>query len=147
VRVFFASALVAVLGACAVGHWRSRSADKPLTRRELSSRNLSIADDAHDSALRAAFVRAMAKEGFAIVAHPPYHEDLEATLSIARAPDGVIAMASLRSDGFFVDEARVPLDGSDAAVATLARTLAISQGMADFVRNSGTPPQKALSGQ
>ena len=144
--VVVASAL-ALLGACAVGHWRSRPADKQLTRSELSSRNLSVIDDAHDSALHAAFVRALAREGFAVVAHPPFHEDLEVTLSIARAPEGVIAMATLRSDGFFVDEARVPLDGSDAAVATLARTLAISQGMADFVRNSGTPQQKAVSGQ
>jgi hypothetical protein len=145
-RGVVASAL-ALLGACAVGHWRSRPADKPLTRSELSSRNLSVADDAHDSALHAAFVQALVNEGFIIVDHPPYHEDLEITLSIARAPEGVIAMATLRSDGFFIDEARVPLDGTDAAVATLARTLAISQGMADFVRNSGTPQQKALSGQ
>ena len=145
-RVVVASAL-ALLGACAVGRWRSRPADKPLTRSELSSRNLSVADDAHDFALQAAFVRALAREGFAIAAHPPYHEDLEATLSIARAPEGVIVMATLRSDGFFIDEARVSLDRADVAVATLARTLAISQGTADFVRNSGTPQQKALSGQ
>lgn len=145
-RVVAASAL-ALLGACAVGRWRSRPADKPLTRSELSSRNLSVADDAHDFALHAAFVRALAREGFAIVAHPPYHEDLEVTLSIARASEGVIAMATLRSDGFFIDEARVSLDGTDAAVARLARTLAISQGIADFVRNSGAPQQKALSGQ
>lgn len=145
-RVVVASAL-ALLGACAVGRWSSRSADKPLTRDELSSRNLTVAGDAHDSTLHAAFVRALAREGFAIVAHPPYHEDLEVTLGITRVPEGVIAVATLRSDGFFIDEARVSLDGTDAALARLARTLAISQGIADFVRNSGAPQQKALSGQ
>jgi hypothetical protein len=92
-------------------------------------------------------VRALDKQGFAVVAHPPYHEDLEVKLSIARAPEGAVAVATLRSDGFFIDEARASLDGTDAAVATLARTLAVSEGMADFVRNSGTPQQKALSGQ
>ncbi len=56
-------------------------------------------------------------------------------------------MATLRSDGFFIDETHAPFDGTDAAVATLARTLAVSQGTADFVRNSGTPQQKSFSGQ
>jgi len=71
---------MALLAACAVGNWRSRSADKPLTPSELASRNLSVADRAHDPAL-------------------------------------------------------------------YARTLAVSQGTADFVRNSGTPQQKSFSGQ
>ena len=81
-----------------------------------------------------------------MVAHPPYHEDLEVTLSVARKPEGAVALATLRSDGFFIEEAQAPLDGIDAADA-LARTLAGSQGMADFVRNSGTPQQNSLSGQ
>jgi hypothetical protein len=147
VRIGVASVLAALLAGCAVGHWRSRSADKPLTRSELSSRNLSVADRAHDPALHAAFVRALASEGFTVVAHPPYHEDLEVTLSIARTSEGVVATATLRSDGFFIDEAHVPVDGDDAALATLARTLAVSQGTAEFVRNSGTPEQKSFSGQ
>ncbi|OLC49459.1 MAG: hypothetical protein AUH82_00435 [Chloroflexi bacterium 13_1_40CM_4_65_13] len=146
VRVVVASALAA-LGACAVGRWRSQVADDPLTRSELSSRNLSVTDETHDSMLHAAFVRALAREGFTIAAHPPYHEDLEVTLTVVRAPEGVVAVATLRSDGFFIDEARASLDGADAALATLARTLALSQGTADFVRNSGTPQQKGLSGQ
>jgi len=146
VRIGVASVLVALLAGCAAGHWRSRSANKPLTRSELSSRNLSVADRAHP-ALHAAFVRALASEGFTVVAHPPYHEDLEVTLTIARTPEGVIAMATLRSDGFFIDEAHAPFDGTDAAIATLAKTLAVSQGMAEFVRNSGTPEQKSFSGQ
>ena len=146
VRVVVASALAA-LGGCAAGQWRSRLADNPLTRSELSSRNLSVADATHDSMLHAAFVRALAREGFTIAAHPPYHEDLEVTLNVVRAPEGVVAVATLRSDGFFIDEACAALDGADAALATLAKTLALSQGTADFVRNSGTPQQKGLSGQ
>jgi len=146
VRVVVTSALAA-LGGCAAGQWRSRLADNPLTRSEVSSRNLSVADATHDSMLHAAFVRALAREGFTIAAHPPYHEDLEVTLNVVRAPEGVVAVATLRSDGFFIDEARASLDGADAALATLARTLALSQGTSDFVRNSGTPQQKGLSGQ
>ena len=142
-----ATVLVALPGGCAVGQWRSRPADKPLTRSELASRNLSLADDTHDSRLHEAFVRALASEGFTVVAHSPYHEDLEVTLSIARAPEGVVALATLRSDGFFIDEARAPLDGTVGTLAALARTLAISQATADFVRNSGTPQQRNLSGQ
>ena len=146
-RVLTASILGALFWACTVGQWRSRAADKPLTRSELSSRNLSVADESHDSALHAAFVRALAGEGFTIVAHPPYHEDLEVTLDIVRAPEGIVAVATLHSDGSFIDEARASLYSADAALARLAKTLALSQGTADFVRNSGTPQQKGLSGQ
>ena len=146
-RIGVAPVLMALLAACAVGNWRSRSADKPLTPSELASRNLSVADRAHEPALYAAFVRALASEGFTVVAHPPYHEDLEVTLTVARTPENFVVMATLRSDGFFIDEAHAPFDGTDAALATLARTLAVSQGTADFVRNSGTPQQKSFSGQ
>lgn len=146
-RIGVAPILAALLAACAVGHWRSRSADEPLTPSELSSRNLSVADRARNPALHATFVRALASEGFTVVAHPPYHEDLEVTLSIARTSEGVVATAILRSDGFFIDEAHVPFDTTDAALATLARTLAVSQRTAEFVRNSGTPEQKSFSGQ
>jgi hypothetical protein len=51
-----------------------------------------------------------------------------------------VLVATLRSDGFFVDEARAPDDQRDA-LSQLARSLAQSQGMASFVRNSGTPQQ------
>ena len=136
----------ALLATACAGHWHSQIADKPLTHGELSSRALSIADDAHDPALYTAFARALAKEGFTVVERPPYHEDLEVTLSIARKPAGAVALATLRSDGFFIEEAQAPLDGADAAEA-LASTLAVAQGTADFFRNSGTPQQKGLSGQ
>ncbi len=137
---------VAFLATACAGQWHSRSADKPLTHGELSSRALSIADDAHDPTLYSAFARALAKEGFTVVQRPPYHEDLEVSLSIARKPAGALALATLRSDGFFIEEAQAPLDCADAAEA-LASTLAVAQGTADFFRNSGTPQQKGLSGQ
>ena len=141
-----AAAALAVVGAgCAAGQWRSQRADDPLTRSELSSRNVSVSDGSHDPALYTAFARALASEGFTVVAHPPYHDDLEVTLSVANRADGTVAIGTLRSDGFFIDEVQAPLDGT--APAALARTLAVSQGMADFVRNSGTPQQRNLTGQ
>ena len=140
-----ATILAALGAACATGQWRSRRADNPLTRGELASRNLSVADEAHDAALSAAFARALASEGFNVVAHPPYHEDLEVTLSVVRRTDGEVVIGTLRSDGFFVDEVKAPPD--DPAPAALARALAVSQGMADFVHNSGTPQQRNLAGQ
>lgn len=146
VNTVVSSALATLAVACGVGHWQSRPADKPLTRGELSSRNLSILDQAHDPALRMAFAQALAREGFAVVAHPPYHEDLEVTLSIERTPAGIVATATLRSDGFFVDEARSSFDGIETAADALARTLAVSQRTAEFVRNSGTPEQKSVTG-
>ncbi len=133
--------------ACTVGQWRSRPAETPLSRGELASRNLTVADSGPDPALRQAFSLALAREGFTVVAHPPYHEELEVTLSVARTAETAVAVATLRSDGFFVDEVRATLDGNDVTAAALARTLAVSQGMADFVRNSGTPQQMNFSGQ
>jgi len=44
-------------------------------------------------------------------------------------------VATLRSDGWFVDEAV----GTD--LDALAETLALSQRVADFIRNSGLPQQ------
>ncbi len=122
--------------ACMAGQWRSKPAERPLSRSELASRNLTVADGEHHPGLCHAFSLALATEGFTVVAHPPYHEELEVTLSVARAAEAAVAVATLRSDGFFVDEARAPLDGNDATAAALARTLAVSQGVADFVRNT-----------
>jgi hypothetical protein len=74
-----------------------------------------------------------------VVAHPPYHEELEVTVST----QGPVAIATLRSDGFFVDEERAT--GNDTAA--LARALARSSAMADFVRNGGLPQQSNFSPQ
>jgi hypothetical protein len=142
--VSFALATLAV--ACSGGHWLSQPADKPLSRAELSSRNVSILDQTSDPSLRTAFVRALAKEGFTVVPHPPFHEDLEVTLSVVRTSAGTVATATLRSDGFLVDEAHSFVDGIDDAADALARTLAVSERTAEFVRNSGTPQQRDATG-
>jgi hypothetical protein len=136
----------ALVTACAAGQWRSQPADRPLSLSELASRDLTVAGDARQPGLARAFSEALAREGFHVVAHPPAHEQLEVTLSLAQTADATVAVATLRSDGFFVDEARAPFDGDGATAATLARTLAVSQNMGDFVRNSGTPQQEGLTG-
>lgn len=147
VRALVTISFAALATACAVGQWRSKPADRPLSRSELSSRNLTVGDVGRQPGLDQAFSRALAREGFTVVAHLPYHEDLEVTLSVTRTAEAAVALATLRSDGFFVDEARASFDGNDTTATALARALAVSQGMADFVRNSGTPQQATFSGQ
>ncbi|HEY5677974.1 MAG TPA: hypothetical protein VIR81_14370, partial [Myxococcales bacterium] len=63
--------------------------------------------------------------------HPPYHRELEVTLT----REGEQLVATLRSDGFFVDEALGP------SPEVIARTLAVSARVAEFIRNSGLPVQ------
>jgi hypothetical protein len=80
---------------------------------------------------RAAFARALAARGFNVVSHDPRKGHLEVTLT--HEADSLVA--TLRSDGWFVDEAV----GKD--VDALAATLAVSQRVTDFIRNSGLPQQ------
>jgi hypothetical protein len=127
--------------ACTLGQWHSTSAERPSSRLELASRNLTVRYEGNHPGLDQALSRALASEGFTVVSHPPYHEDLELTLSVVREHDTAIAVASLRSDGFFVAEVRAPDQDDETAAAALARNLARSQGTADFIRNSGTPEQ------
>lgn len=136
---------VALAAACATSEYRSEPAERPLTRREIGSRDLSVVDDGAEGGLAEAFAVALAQQGFRIVNHPAYHGELEVSLATQRSPQGPVAVATLRSDGFFVDEARAHLDRGDAAAAWLAKTLAISERMAEFVRNSGTPEQVNLA--
>jgi len=140
------SAIATLAVACSGGQWVSHPADKPLSRAELSSRKVSILDQTSDPSLRTAFARALAREGFTVVPHAPYHGDLEVTLSVVRTSAGTVATATLRSDGFFVDEAHSLVVGIDDAADALARTLAVSERTAEFVRNSGTPQQRDATG-
>ena len=110
------------LAACAVGRWESVPAEKPATAAELAAWPVSV----HDPALAAEFERA----GFKVVERPPYKGELE-----LRLQGGVY---TLRSDGFFVDEAVGPDVGS------LAGTLARSARVKEFCQNSGLPQQHAL---
>lgn len=148
-------ALAALSPSCAPARYRSVPANRPLTRAELSSRLVSLAPaepsesfarQAHE--LRVALAPALAAEGFTVVAHPPYAGDLEVRLRVLQDAAGLHATATLRSDGFFVDEADVAIaaDGrAQEVAAALARTLAASFGMADFVRHSGVPAQTLFS--
>jgi len=113
--------LLLLLFACNPGPWVSKRAEKPATRMELQAWPVSVADPV----LR----QAMSDAGFNAVARPPYHTELELTV--------VCDVATLRSDGFFVDEVR-------GDPATIAEALAHSDNVAWFVRNSGTPQQKAM---
>jgi hypothetical protein len=126
------SAGLLLLFACACapqGHWPPRPAEHPATRRELAAYELTV--QAASPEERARFAQALAAHGFEVVAHPPYSRQLEVTLT----HEGPSLVATLRSDGFFADEAV----GDD--VETLAKTLAVSQRVADFIRNSGVPQQ------
>ena len=115
--------LLLLLFACNPGPWQSKRAERPATLKELQAWPVSVADPV----LR----EAMAKVGFNAVARPPYHTELELKVT------GDVA--TLRSDGFFVDEVR----GDPAAIADV---LAHSDAVAWFIRNSGTPQQKAFPG-
>jgi hypothetical protein len=125
----------------ACSRYRSTRADHPLTHRELASRSVTITDAGGAPGFADALSQALAVEGFTVVDHEPYHGELELTVNTRRSRSGPVAVATLRSDGFFVDEVRAHVEQGDAAAAWLAKSLAISQGMADFVRNGGTPSQ------
>ncbi len=83
---------------------------------------------------RARFSAALRSRGFAVVDHEPRKGHLEVTLT--HEADSLVA--TLRSDGWFVDEAV----GKD--VESLSATLAVSQRLADFIRNSGLPQQHMM---
>ncbi len=126
--------LVAALACARQAHWPPRPADHPPTPQELAFYELTVRAD--DPAEREAFARALAARGFNVVDHPPRKGHLEVTLT----HEGSTLVATLRSDGFFVDEAL------GSTVEQLTDTLAVSQRVADFIRNSGLPQQRMIPG-
>jgi hypothetical protein len=116
-------AILLLLCACNVGTWKSVRAERPATRGELAAYPVTVADPA----LR----EPMARAGFNVVTRPPYKGDLELTI--------VGQVATLRSDGFFVDE----VSGDPEAIA---QALAVSSRVAEFIRNSGTVEQRQMPG-
>jgi hypothetical protein len=130
--------------ACSAGMYETALAERPLTQRELHSRDLTVTDEGTETELALAFAQALASEGFKVVDRGPYHGELEVTLTTERTRSGPISVATVRSDGFFVEEARVPAERGEAAAIWLAKTLATSQGVTDFVRNNGVPQQAAF---
>ena len=125
-------ALLFACGCAMPAHWPARPAEHPATRRELAAYELTVV--APTAGQRAAFARALADLGFDVVDHPPYRLQLEVTLT----HEGPTLVATLRSDGFFVDEA------VGAEVEGLAKTLAVSERVAEFIRNSGLPQQRFI---
>jgi hypothetical protein len=136
-----AALLVASLAGCAIMNRASAPAAKPLEPFELASHNLTVTCIDIEPAICKQFSAALAKEGFKLVTHPPFHEDLEVSLTAGSPGEGSFAIAKLRSDGFTVADEQAPISGGDSTAVQLAHQLAISQGIADFVRNSGTPQQ------
>ena len=119
------AASVALLLCChPPAHWPPRPAEHPATRAELAAYELTVRGPPE-------FARALEDLGFRVVDHPPYHRQLEVTLT----REGDQLVATLRSDDWFVDEA---LGTSPEA---LARTLAGSERVVEFIRNSGLPQQ------
>jgi len=122
--------LLVLAFACATpGHWPPRPAGQPATRAELGVYELSVR--AGSAQERNTFADLFAARGFNVVDHPPRHLQLEVTL----AHEGPKLLATLRSDDFFVDEAL------GDTMDELVETLAVSQRVADFIRNSGLPQQ------
>jgi hypothetical protein len=129
-RTFFVAA--ALLACEPRGHWPPRPAEHPATRTELGVYELTVRAGSAEE--RSAFSDALAARGFAVVPHEPRKGHLEVILT----HEGATLVATLRSDGWFVDEAL----GGD--VGALADTLAVSQRVADFIRNSGLPQQQVV---
>ena len=124
--------LLVALACAAPAHWRPRPAEHPPTRAELAVYELTVR--AADPAERAAFAQALATRGFNVVDHEPRRGQLEVVLT----REDHTLVATLRSDGWFVDEAL------GAEVSALAQTLSVSQRVADFIRNSGLPQQQVV---
>jgi hypothetical protein len=124
--------ILAVVACARQAHWPPRPAEHPPTPAELAFYELTV--QAPDEAERAGFAAALAARGFKVVDHPPRKGHLEVTLS----HEDQTLVATLRSDGWFVDEAL------GTSFAALAETLAVSQRVADFIRNSGLPQQHAV---
>jgi hypothetical protein len=125
---------VAAFACAREAHWPPRPADDPPTQRELAFYELTVRAD--DPAEGAAFASALAERGFNVVDHPPRKGQLEVTLT----HEDHTLVATLRSDDFFVDEAL------GSTLQHLVDTLAVSQRVADFIRNSGLPQQRMTPG-
>jgi len=124
-------ALIA-LGCAPTGHWPPRPAEHPPTAAELAFYELTVRAASADE--RTGFSQALAARGFNVVDHDPRKGHLEVTLT----HEGDSLVETLRSDGWFVDEAV----GKD--LGALANTLAVSQRVTDFIRNSGLPQQHMI---
>ena len=124
--------LLAILACARQAHWPPRAAKDPPTPKELAFYELTV--KAADPEERDAFASSLSTRGFNVVEHEPYKGQLDVTLT----QEHETLVATLRSDGYFVDEALGP------DVDALTETLAVSQRVADFIRNSGLPQQHPI---
>jgi len=120
--------LLALSVACArLERWSARPAEHPATGAELAVYQLTVRGPPE-------FAQALAAQGFRVVDHDPHKGQLEVFLT----REGARLVATLRSDDWFVDEALGP------SYEALARTLAVSERVAEFIRNSGLPQQRMV---
>ncbi|HET7785320.1 MAG TPA: hypothetical protein VFL36_05080 [Myxococcales bacterium] len=124
--------LAAALGCASSGHWPPRPAERPATPMELEFYDTAV--HAPTPAERAALAQALTAHHFRVVPG----KSRKGHWDVALTHEGDRLVATLRSDGFFVDEAV----GAD--VDALADTLARSQRVLEFVQNSGLPQQHMI---
>jgi hypothetical protein len=135
-RISIAASVLCAM-ACAT-HWHTSRADRPLARTELGIHPVTV--DPAPEPLRDAVVQTLKDKGFRVVDHPPYRGDLKLVLAV----NGDRAVATLRSDDFFVDEAETELLDPEKAAAALVDSLAVSEGLAFYMRFNGTPAQQMI---
>jgi hypothetical protein len=121
--------LAVALGCASGGHWPPRPAEHPASAMELEFYDTAVHAAAPGE--RAALAQALTARHFRVVPGEPRKGHWDVYLT----HEGDRLVATLRSDDFFVDEAV----GGD--VDALAATLASSQRVVDFVKNSGLPRQ------
>jgi hypothetical protein len=121
--------LAAALGCASSGHWPPRPAEHPASAMELEFYDTAVHAPTPEE--RAALAGALTARHFRVVPG----ESRKGHWDVYLTHEGDHLVATLRSDDFFVDEAV----GGD--VDALATTLANSQRVVDFVKNSGLPQQ------
>jgi hypothetical protein len=131
-RVRRALFLAVTLGCASSGHWPPRPAEHPATVAELQVYDMAV--HAPTAEEKAGFADALTAHHFRVVPGESRHGHWDVYLT----HEGDQLVATLRSDGFFVDEAV----GGD--LDSLAGTLAKSQRVVEFVRNSGLPQQHMI---
>jgi hypothetical protein len=133
-----AAALLSTLALGCATHWHTTRADRPLSRGELGIHPVTV--DPGPEPLRTKLVWALVEKGFRLVDHPPYHGDLRLRLQV----HGAHALAELTSDDFFVDQAEIDVTDPAQAAAALVESLAVSDGLAFYMRYGGVPAQLML---
>ena len=126
--------LVVAIACARNAYWPSKPAEHPATLAELQIYELSVYGPT--PAERDEFAKALAARGFHVVDHDPI---VRRQLAITLAHDRGTLVATMRSDGFWVD------DALGSSPEELAGILARSERIAWFIRNSGLPQQHDIT--